>query len=54
MPLIRAGIPTINLIDFTYPYWHTLADTPDKCSAASLSAVGETVAAVVYARSSNP
>lgn len=54
LPLIRAGIPTINLIDFTYPYWHTLADTPDKCSAASLSAVGETVAAVVYARSSNP
>ena len=39
--LLRAGIPCIDVIDFTYPYWHTMADTPDKCSAASLSQVGQ-------------
>lgn len=42
-----AGIPTCELIDFDYPrpgfgakYWHTQADTPDKCSALSLAKVG--------------
>ena len=42
-PLIEAGIPSIDIIDFDYPPWHTLADTPDKCSAASLATVGETL-----------
>ena len=40
LPLINAGIPTIDLIDFNYPYWHTLKDTPDKCSAQSLGEIG--------------
>jgi glutaminyl-peptide cyclotransferase len=40
LPFIQAGIPAIDLIDFEYPYWHTLADTPDKCSSESLAAVG--------------
>lgn len=34
------GIPTCDIIDFDYPHWHTLADTPDKCSALSLAKVG--------------
>ncbi len=42
-PFIEAGIPAVDLIDFDYPYWHTLADTPDKVSAASLQAVGQTL-----------
>ncbi|MHB0912489.1 MAG: M28 family peptidase [Armatimonadota bacterium] len=33
LPLIRAGVPCALVIDFDYPYWHTLKDTPDKCSA---------------------
>lgn len=33
-------IPTIDLIDFDYPSWHTMGDTPDKCSALSLAKVG--------------
>jgi Zn-dependent M28 family amino/carboxypeptidase len=41
LQLNGAGIPCIDLIDFQYPYWHTLADTPDKCSAESLQAVGD-------------
>jgi Zn-dependent M28 family amino/carboxypeptidase len=42
-----AGIPTCNIIDFDYirpgtrqSYWHTTADTPDKCSALALAKVG--------------
>jgi len=41
-----ARIPTCDIIDFDYPrpraasYWHTEADTPDKCSALSLAKVG--------------
>lgn len=48
IPLNEAGIPTINLIDFDYGPWHTLEDTPDKCSPASLAMVGNTVAEVIY------
>jgi hypothetical protein len=40
LPYIQAGIPAIDLIDFDYRHWHTLADTPDKCSGESLAAVG--------------
>jgi len=35
-----AGIPTCDIIDFDYPHWHTTADTPAQCSAASLEVVG--------------
>jgi hypothetical protein len=42
-PFLDAGIPTVLLIDFDYPYWHTLEDTPDKVSAKSLQIVGKTV-----------
>ena len=44
-PFLRAGIPTALLIDFDYPYWHTVEDTVDKVSAESLGAVGETLMA---------
>ena len=39
-PLNNAGIPTIDLIDFDYPPWHTPEDTMDKLSAESLQIVG--------------
>ena len=42
-PFLEAGIPAIDIIDFDYPYWHTIQDTPDKVSAESLQAVGETL-----------
>jgi Zn-dependent M28 family amino/carboxypeptidase len=44
-PFVRAGIPAVDIIDFDYPYWHTLEDTADKVSADSLDAVGETMLA---------
>ena len=40
--LHAVGIPTIDLIDFNYPPWHTPGDTLDKLSAESLSIVGQT------------
>ena len=48
VPLIEAGLPCADVIDFDYAYWHTLDDTVDKCSAESLKIVGETIARVVY------
>ena len=48
LPLNDAGIKTIDLIDFDYPYWHTTEDTPDKCSAESLEAVGKVLVNVIY------
>ena len=44
-PFLEAGIPAVDLIDFDYSYWHTVADTPDKVSEQSLQIVGETVLA---------
>jgi len=35
-----AKIPTCDLIDFEYKYWHKRADTPDKLSALSMAKVG--------------
>jgi hypothetical protein len=43
LALIRAGIPTIDIIDFEYPYWHKADDIPSKCSAQSLADVGRVV-----------
>ena len=50
VPFMAAGMPAVDLIDFQYGarpgennYWHTLDDTPDKLSAASLQRVGQIV-----------
>lgn len=37
---VVAGIPTIDLIDFDFPSWHTPGDTLDKVSAESLAITG--------------
>lgn len=39
IPFIEQGIPAADLIDFDYPWWHTLNDTADKLSEESLQAV---------------
>jgi glutaminyl-peptide cyclotransferase len=48
VPFLEAGIPAIDVIDFTYggdtspgPFWHTSEDTLDKVCPESLEAVGE-------------
>ncbi|MCD4797263.1 MAG: M28 family peptidase [Candidatus Cloacimonetes bacterium] len=47
-PLICAGFNAIDIIDFDYPVWHTLEDTPDKCSPNSLYVVGQTLLTIIY------
>lgn len=48
LAFLKKGIPVINLIDFDYPYWHTTADTPDKCSVESLQQVGDVLVELLY------
>jgi len=40
VPFGNAGIPAVDIIDFRYPYWHTVQDTCDKVDARSLERVG--------------
>src|SRR5882724_3029498 len=43
-PLNRIGIPTLDMIDFDFAWWHTADDTIDKLSAQSLQVVGSVAA----------
>jgi len=47
-PLIEAGIPTTLVIDFDYPHWHRLTDTPANCAPASLGQVGRMLEALLW------
>jgi hypothetical protein len=42
-PFLRAGVPAVDFIDWSYPVAHTLADDYGHLSAAAIDAVGETV-----------
>jgi len=42
-PLIKAGVPSILLIDLDYPYHNTTKDTLDKCSEKSMATTYEVV-----------
>lgn len=48
IPLLKVGIPCIDIIDFDYSYWHTTQDTPDKCSPESLQKIGEVLVEILY------
>jgi hypothetical protein len=43
LALIKAGIPTIDIIDFDYPHWHKLTDTPDKVSGEQMAEVSKVI-----------
>lgn len=47
IPLIEAGLPTLLLIDFRDPQWHTHGDTPAHCRAASLAVAGRLIEALL-------
>ena len=36
LALNSVGIPAVDLIDFEYPHWHRLTDTPENCSSDSM------------------
>ncbi len=40
IPFLEAGVPSVDIIDFNYPAWHTENDTLDQVSARSLETVG--------------
>lgn len=48
VPLLEAGVPAVDIIDFDYPAWHTHRDLPDQTSAASLAEVARVAAWIVY------
>ena len=48
IPLIQAGLPAVDVIDFNYGAWHTRSDLPDQVSAASLAEVSRVAAWLVY------
>jgi hypothetical protein len=52
VPLNRAGIRTINIIDFDYgpgnQYWHTHQDIVENTSPLGLGAVGRVLTALIY------
>lgn len=45
LALNRAGIPAIDIVDFDYPHWHRLSDTPDKLSPVSMANVAKVLMA---------
>ena len=53
-PFVEAGMPAIDIIDFDYPYWHTIQDSVDKVSAESLEIVGKTLWTWVTQQSAQP
>lgn len=47
IPLLKAGLRVIDVIDLNYPYHHRSTDTIDKISAQSLSIVGDVAEALL-------
>ena len=43
IPFINKGFRAVDIIDLDYHYWHTIQDTSDRVSAASLKKVGDTI-----------
>ena len=44
------SIPSIDIIDFDFPYWHTINDTPENCSAKGLHIVGNVLLEFIYGK----
>ena len=48
IPLLDAGMPAVDIIDFDYRAWHTSRDLPDQVSAESLAEVSRVACWIVY------
>jgi glutaminyl-peptide cyclotransferase len=44
LSLLKVGIPAIDIIDFDYPHWHRLSDTPENCSREGMEQVARVLA----------
>lgn len=47
IPFLQARIPAVDIIDREDPHWHTVDDTPEHCSPATLGQVGRLVLALI-------
>jgi glutaminyl-peptide cyclotransferase len=47
LPFLKAGVPSVDIIDLEYEQWHTAGDTLDAVSARSLQVVGDVVVAAL-------
>lgn len=54
VPLQRAGVPAVLVIDLDYPHWHTHADTVDKVDAANLADVARVLVRAVADAAEDP
>jgi glutaminyl-peptide cyclotransferase len=43
VPLNRAGIPAVDIIDLEYRHWHRLSDVPENCSGETMEQVARVV-----------
>jgi len=48
VPLLDAGVPCVDIIDFDYAAWHTSHDLPDQVSPESLAEVSRVALWIVY------
>jgi Zn-dependent M28 family amino/carboxypeptidase len=48
VPVLDAGVPAVDIIDFDYAAWHTHLDLPDQVSAQSLAEVATVAVWLVY------
>lgn len=48
LPLNQAGIRTIDIIDFDYPYWHTTSDVLENTSPKGLGVVGTVLLELIF------
>ena len=48
IPILDAGVPAVDILDFDYPAWHTHRDLPDQVSPQSLAEVAGVAAWIVY------
>jgi Zn-dependent M28 family amino/carboxypeptidase len=47
IPFLKAGVPSVDIIDLDYEAWHTAQDNLDNVSARSLQIVGDVVVAAL-------
>jgi len=43
LALQNVGIPAVDIIDFDYPHWHRLSDTPENCDPDGMIQVARVV-----------
>lgn len=48
VPFLMAGIKMIDIFGFEYPYWHTVEDVPENCSAERMALIGALVLDFLY------